>query len=81
MDSVAGTEASWSRAEAVRLAMMRGGLPAGSIYAHGFGNSRPIGPTLTQHERSENRRVEIVISGDAIGSTAVWDSSYRLTPR
>jgi len=76
MDSGNGVDTSWSRAEAVRLALIRRGVPAGAVFAHGLGNSRRLGPN-----REQNRRVELVITGDPIGSTALWDRTYNLTVR
>ncbi len=41
--------------------------------------------TLTSNStatgREQNRRVEIVISGDPIGSLPVWDRTYSLIQR
>jgi hypothetical protein len=31
--------------------------------------------------REQNRRVEIVISGEAIGTLPYWDRTYSLLPR
>jgi hypothetical protein len=44
--------------------------------ARGFGNSRPLGPNAAM-----NRRVEITISGDPIGSAPYWERTYVLTPQ
>jgi flagellar motor protein MotB len=71
-----GDRFSSERAIAVRDALVRAGAPAGYMSARGFGNTRPLGPNATQ-----NRRVEITISGDPIGSTAYWDRSYQVIPR
>jgi hypothetical protein len=37
--------------------------------AHGFGKTEPIATNDTPEGRQQNRRVELVLSGDAIGST------------
>jgi flagellar motor protein MotB len=71
-----GERYSSERAMAVRDALIRAGAPAATMSARGFGNSRPLGPNPV-----ENRRVEITISGDAIGSTPYWDRSYQVTPK
>jgi flagellar motor protein MotB len=71
-----GDRFSSERAMSVRDALMRAGAPSASMSARGFGNTRPIGPNPVQ-----NRRVEITISGDAIGSTPYWDRSYSIAPR
>jgi flagellar motor protein MotB len=71
-----GDRYSSERAMAVRDALVRAGAPAATMSARGFGNARPLGPNAVQ-----NRRVEITVSGDAIGSTAYWDRSYSVAPR
>jgi flagellar motor protein MotB len=65
------------RALAVRNELVRGGVPAAAISARGLGTSHPLAPT----GRPENRRVEITISGDPIGTVAYWDKTYAVTPR
>ncbi|PWT90543.1 MAG: flagellar motor protein MotB [Proteobacteria bacterium] len=64
------------RAAAVREELVRSGVPASAISVRGLGNSRPIGPA-----GPENRRVEITISGEPIGTVAYWDKSYTIAPR
>ncbi|HTM47216.1 MAG TPA: OmpA family protein [Bryobacteraceae bacterium] len=76
------TEALASRrAEAVRGALLLGGLPAQSVAARGFGSTRPLYSNASSEGRVENRRVEIVISGDPIGDLPFWDRSYNLSLR
>jgi outer membrane protein OmpA-like peptidoglycan-associated protein len=72
---------SLKRAEAVRDALVTHGLPANSIEARGMGNSRPTASNASATGRTENRRVEIVVSGDPIGNTALWDHAYNVTLR
>ncbi len=62
------------RAQAVREQLVASGLLGGLIEVRSMGDSRPLGPNGT-----ENRRVEIVISGDPIGKFAYWDRPYTLT--
>jgi outer membrane protein OmpA-like peptidoglycan-associated protein len=69
---------SRSRAEAVRAALIERGTRPGSITAIGYGNVRPIASNATAAGREQNRRVEVVISGDSIGNQAVWDRPYSL---
>src|SRR5579862_3666992 len=57
------------RAESVRDYFVQQGIPAGSIEAHGFGKTEPIASNDTSEGRQQNRRVELVLSGDAIGAT------------
>jgi outer membrane protein OmpA-like peptidoglycan-associated protein len=66
------------RAQAVRVALIAQGARADSILAVGYGNSRPIASNATAAGREQNRRVEIVIYGDSIGKTALWDRPYPL---
>jgi len=78
----AGTEAlSEKRAEAVREVLVGNGLPANAVVARGFGQTRLLVSNANTTGRLENRRVEIVISGDPIGNLAFWDRSYTLMQR
>jgi outer membrane protein OmpA-like peptidoglycan-associated protein len=70
---------SRERAEAVRNALVSDGVPAASTTVVGYGNTHPLGPNTTAEGREENSRVEIVISGDAIGTVPFWDKTYPLT--
>jgi flagellar motor protein MotB len=72
---------STGRAEAVRAALMRNGLPAEAISVRSIGESRPIATSATPAGRELNRRVEIAISGDMIGNMPYWDRSYSIVPR
>lgn len=58
------------RAESVRDYFVQQGVPAGSIEAHGFGKTEPIASNDTSEGRQQNRRVELILSGDAIGNAA-----------
>lgn len=60
-------ELSQKRADAVQEFLIQQGLPAGAVTARGLGESNPVAPNDTAMDRALNRRVEIVISGDAIG--------------
>ncbi|MGC1449427.1 MAG: OmpA family protein [Candidatus Sulfotelmatobacter sp.] len=57
------------RALSVRDYFVQQGIPASAIEARGFGKSEPIASNDTAEGRQQNRRVELVLSGDAIGST------------
>jgi outer membrane protein OmpA-like peptidoglycan-associated protein len=73
-DSVGGDDynqnLSEQRAEAVRDYFVQQGVASNSIEAHGFGKTEPIASNETAEGRQQNRRVELVLSGDAIGSTS-----------
>ena len=55
------------RAESVRDYLVQQGIPATTIGARGFGKTTPIASNDTVEGRRQNRRVELVLSGDAIG--------------
>jgi outer membrane protein OmpA-like peptidoglycan-associated protein len=71
-DSVGGDEynqnLSEHRAESVRDYFVQQGVPAGAIEAKGLGKTEPIASNETSEGRAQNRRVELVLSGDAIGN-------------
>lgn len=69
------------RAAGVRDALVNCGLSPSLVEVRSMGNSRPLGPNTTESGREENRRVEIVISGDPIGKYPYWDRPYTLTLR
>ena len=74
-DSV-GTEAfnqelSEHRAEGVRSYLTQQGVPESSTTATGFGKTRPIASNDTSEGRQQNRRVELVVSGEVIGTKIV----------
>lgn len=59
---------SEKRAGAVRDYFVQQGISADSIEARGFGKTQPIASNETPEGRQQNRRVELVLSGDAIGN-------------
>ena len=59
---------SEKRAESVRDYLVQQGLNANSITAKGFGESSPVADNSTAAGRQKNRRVEIIVSGDVIGT-------------
>ena len=61
---------SEKRAGAVRDYLVQQGIAADSIEARGFGKTQPIASNDTSEGRQQNRRVELVLSGDAIGNAA-----------
>ena len=58
------------RAESVRAYLVEQGVLTGSVTAKGFGKSQPVGTNETAEGRQINRRVELVVSGEAIGAEA-----------
>ncbi len=57
------------RAESVRLFLVQQGISTETIAAAGFGESRPVATNGTAEGRQQNRRVELVVSGEPIGTT------------
>jgi outer membrane protein OmpA-like peptidoglycan-associated protein len=60
---------SEQRAESVREYLVDQMVPAGAVTARGFGKTRPVATNDTAEGRQQNRRVELVVNGDAIGES------------
>jgi outer membrane protein OmpA-like peptidoglycan-associated protein len=58
------------RAGSVRDYLVEQGVTALSVSAKGFGNTSPVASNDNSAGRQQNRRVELLVSGDAIGSSA-----------
>jgi outer membrane protein OmpA-like peptidoglycan-associated protein len=61
---------SENRAGSVREFLVGQGVSTNSVSAKGFGNTLPVATNDNSAGRQENRRVELVVSGDAIGVPA-----------
>lgn len=59
---------SEQRGGAVRDYLTQQGMPASSVTAKGLGKTQPVASNDNAKGRQENRRVELVISGDVIGT-------------
>jgi len=70
---------SQNRASAVQDYLVKEKVPAESVSANGFGKTRPVAPNDTADGRQKNRRVEIVVSGDIIG-TEIEEQKAAATP-
>jgi len=72
-DSVGSSEynqrLSESRADSVRTYLVGQGIAANAVSTAGFGETMPIASNDTAAGRQQNRRVELVVSGDSIGTT------------
>jgi len=70
-DSVGGDEynqtLSEQRGSAVRDYLVLQGMARNSVTTRGFGKTQPVATNDTAAGRQQNRRVELVISGDIIG--------------
>ncbi len=59
---------SENRAGSVRDYLVQQGVATNSVSARGFGNSLPVASNDNSAGRQQNRRVELLVSGEAIGS-------------
>ena len=59
---------SENRAGSVRDYLVQQGVPTNSVSSRGFGNTLPVASNGSSAGRQQNRRVELLVSGDAIGS-------------
>jgi len=59
---------SENRAGSVRDYLVQQGVSTNSVSARGFGNTLPVASNDNSSGRQQNRRVELLVSGDAIGS-------------
>lgn len=80
-DSVGGDEynmrLSENRASTVRDYLISQGLNGDNVSAKGFGKTMPVADNSTAAGRQQNRRVELVVSGDIIGTPL---NSTRTSP-
>ncbi len=72
-DSVGGDDynqrLSEHRGEAVRDYLTQQGMQGSSVTTRGFGKTQPVASNDTASGRQQNRRVELVISGEIIGTS------------
>jgi outer membrane protein OmpA-like peptidoglycan-associated protein len=70
-DSVGGDDynqkLSENRANAVADFLTQNGVPQANVTSHGYGKTHPVADNGTADGRQKNRRVNLVVSGDAIG--------------
>ena len=60
---------SENRANPVRTYLVSQGLNSGSVTAQGLGKTRPVAENRSAVGRQQNRRVELVVSGEVLGTT------------
>ena len=58
---------SENRADAVRNFLLTQGVQEANITSTGYGKAKPVADNATAQGRAQNRRVQLVVSGDAIG--------------
>jgi outer membrane protein OmpA-like peptidoglycan-associated protein len=85
-DSVGGDamnqQLSERRADSVRDYLAKENIPAASMTSKGFGKMQPVASNDTAEGRQQNRRVELVVSGEVIGTTVgIISEHLPLTPR
>ncbi len=61
---------SENRASSVRDYLVQQGVATNSVTSRGFGNTLPVASNENSAGRQQNRRVELLVSGDAIGNAA-----------
>jgi outer membrane protein OmpA-like peptidoglycan-associated protein len=59
---------SENRANSVREYLVQQGVASNSVSVRGFGNSLPVASNDNSAGRQQNRRVELLVSGEAIGN-------------
>jgi len=84
-DSVGGDEynmtLSNNRANAVRDFLVSQGLNSEGITAQGFGKSSPVADNSTAAGRQMNRRVQLVVSGEILGTKLTDVRTITVNPR
>jgi outer membrane protein OmpA-like peptidoglycan-associated protein len=71
---------SENRANAVKAYLVNQGIDPNSILSTGFGKSNPVAGNDTASGRQQNRRVEIIISGEIIGTQIGGTMGNRTDP-
>ncbi len=56
------------RADSVRNFLVQNGVPSSAVSAVGYGETKPVSTNDTPEGRQQNRRVEMVVSGEIIGT-------------
>ncbi len=60
---------SENRASSVRDYLVQQGVAANAVSSKGFGNTLPVASNQSSAGRQQNRRVELLVSGEAIGNS------------
>jgi outer membrane protein OmpA-like peptidoglycan-associated protein len=67
---------SEERANSGREYLLAQNVPPNSVTAIGFGKDRPVASNETRSGRQLNRKVELIVSGDVIGTSAGASPGY-----
>lgn len=70
-DPMFNEKLSQARAASVQSYLTQQGVPESSVSIHGFGEANPIASNDTAGGRQQNRRVELVVTGESIGTQAM----------
>ena len=62
---------SENRAGSVRTYLVDQGIAHDAVGTTGFGEANPVASNTTAEGRQQNRRVELIVSGDSISATAI----------
>jgi outer membrane protein OmpA-like peptidoglycan-associated protein len=71
---------SEQRASTVQSFLISQGIPAQNISAIGYGMNNPVADNSTAAGRQQNRRVEMIVSGEAIGVKTVAPDTTNQQP-
>lgn len=71
---------SQNRADTVRLYLVDQGINPDNIMSKGYGKDDPVADNKTAAGRQKNRRVELVVSGDIIGTPLDATKTNTATP-
>jgi len=71
---------SEKRAAAVRDYLVQQGIVANTVTAVGLGKTQPVGPNTSALGRQQNRRVELIVSGEVIGTQIGATSTITTMP-
>ena len=77
-EAVYNQRLSENRADSVRAYLVAQGIASPAVATAGFGQTQPVASNDTPTGRQQNRRVELVVAGDAIGTIA--QTARRTTP-
>ena len=71
---------SENRADSVKNFLVQNGVPQDNVTAQGYGATDFVAPNTSAAGRQQNRRVEMIVSGEAIGVHTVAPTSTNQQP-